>query len=324
MAACEDMISVIIPVYNAEGYLKTCVDSVCRQSFSNLQIILIDDGSTDHSGELCDALAAKDARILVKHGPNAGAAKARNIGVESADGNYLMFVDADDMLSDGICENLYQNLLDSHADCCICGYLERHKDSGKQIQHSVSAVTELSGKEALLLRYQTRDVAYNLVNPWGKLFRKEMWDHIRFTDGIYYEDMEVMPYLYLACRKIRFIPDIGYTYLVQEQSLSHGTNADERRVTDSMFIREKHLDFYESNHEKELAQYIRKSLLDLILTSELHDWLPRDSLEKAKRLFRKNWMRLFTGRNATVKEKIVYLIYRVGGGAALRRLSRRK
>ena len=114
------MISIIIPVYNVSKYLDKCLKSVVTQTYSNIQIILVNDGSTDNSGEICEKWCKKDKRIEVIHKRNGGLSNARNVGIERAQGEYLMFVDSDDIISDDLCELLHDRLLENNADLAIC------------------------------------------------------------------------------------------------------------------------------------------------------------------------------------------------------------
>src|SRR5699024_4494271 len=116
----SDLISVIVPVYNVEKYVRRCIDSICGQTYSNLEIILIDDGSTDSSGKICDEMAAKDGRISVIHQENKGLSQARNAGLDQAKGEYIAFVDSDDYLSLNMYECLLKSLKENNADVVRC------------------------------------------------------------------------------------------------------------------------------------------------------------------------------------------------------------
>lgn len=117
----DPLISIIIPVYNSERYLEKCVNSVLNQTYKNLEIILVDDGSTDLSPRMCDAFSVQDSRIKVIHQENQRQAAARNTGIEVASGEYIMFVDSDDYIADDMCEYLMDGALSYHADIAICG-----------------------------------------------------------------------------------------------------------------------------------------------------------------------------------------------------------
>ena len=114
------LLSVIVPVYKVEQYLEKCVDSILGQTFKNIEIILVDDGSPDNSGVICDEYAKKDHRIEVIHKSNGGVSNARNVAIEQANGEYLMFIDSDDIVSDDLCKVLFEMLKNNNADISIC------------------------------------------------------------------------------------------------------------------------------------------------------------------------------------------------------------
>ena len=132
----NSLISIIIPVYNVEKHLKKCVDSVLVQSYNNIEVILIDDGSTDKSGNICDKLALSDSRIVVKHKKNGGLSSARNMGIDEAKGEYITFIDSDDVISEDYIEYLYKNLIDNDSDISIgnicVSYFEKRERNSKE------------------------------------------------------------------------------------------------------------------------------------------------------------------------------------------------
>lgn len=312
MGKKHDYISIIIPVYNAADYLDRCLESLTNQTCSKLEIILVDDGSTDTSSALCDQWAQSDSRIISLHQPNGGAASARNTGLDAASGGYIMFVDADDYVDNRLCEVLLAELKRrQEVDCVICGlaYVDDHGLS-RQPQ-AVDEAMILSGLDAIRDRYVFDRNRLNIVGPCGKLFRREIWDDLRFTSGLYYEDMDIMPYLFTRCANVSCIPYIGYFYYQWEGSCSHGTGTDDKRVLDSFLIREKHIHFFESLGETEIANAVRRKLLDLIITSDCNGWTPDQNKAESNRLFRENWKHIFS--TSSHKDKLRYAIYRFGG-----------
>lgn len=308
----RDYISVIIPVYNAADYLNRCMESLTNQTYDKLEIILVDDGSTDTSPALCDQWAQSDNRVISLHQPNGGAASARNTGLDAASGGYIMFVDADDYVDSRLCEKLLAELEhDSNTDCVICGlaYVDDHGPIGQP--QAVDETMILSGLDAIRDRYVFERDRLNIVGPCGKLFPREIWNDLRFTSGLYYEDMDIMPYLFTRCANISCIPYIGYFYYQREGSCSHGTGTDDKRVLDSFLIREKHIRFFEEMGEKEISVAVRKKLLDLIITSDCNSWIPDLYKKESDRLYRENWKHALQA--SSFREKIRYTIYRFGG-----------
>lgn len=301
----ENLVSVIVPVYNAEKYVEKCVESIMNQTYNKLEILLIDDGSKDNSARICDYLATLDQRIKVFHTSNSGAASARNRGLDEAVGEFIMFVDADDSLENNICANLYREIGDS--DCCVCGYVSVDTNNRRE-EYRVDDKITLTGIEALRLRYFHNNPAINIVNPWGKLYHWSMWENKRFKCNLYYEDLEIMPRLYTLCSKVTFVPYLGYYYLIQEQSLSHGNNRDDKRYTDSLLIRQEHAEIYQDLCETKLEAVLKKSLMDLVYTSFLNKWIPEQEKNKAADILNFNRKRLKTIGELSFRESVKYFV----------------
>lgn len=276
----EGLISIIVPVFNAMNYLKKCVNSITRQTYQEIELILVDDGSTDGSSNICDSMADEDERIHVIHCTNGGAAAARNTGIDIANGEYIMFVDADDYIEPTLCEKLLRGMKSFGAKCCLCGYQIVTEHSKDRCVNGETVIS-FSGRDAIRKRYIDGCEYVNIINPWGKLYHWSMWKNLRFTSGLYYEDMDVMPYLYFNCDKVLCIPDIGYYYLQRVGSCSHGVNTDDKRYIDSLFIRKKHVAFFKNAGERELALSIMQKTMELIITSDYNEWIP----EKYKTVF---------------------------------------
>lgn len=304
----KDLISIIIPVYNAKLYIKRCVQSICNQSYSKIEIILVDDGSTDGSSDICDQIERKDQRIKVIHCKNGGAASARNRGLDIAQGEYIMFVDSDDYIDLQLCQVLLDNLKRYHAECCICGY-QIIEDKKAGICVNVDEIAAFSGREAIRKRYIEGKDYVNIINPWGKLYHWRMWEQLRFTSGMYYEDLDVMPYLYLDCGKVVCIPDVGYYYVQRIGSCSNGIDSDDKRYIDSLIIRKKHISFFKQNNELELAYSIMKKTIELIITSDCRNWIPASYKKESRQLFHSYMKELVAKRKFTAKDKIRCLVY---------------
>lgn len=313
----EGLISIIVPVYNAKDYITKCVNSILQQSYQQIELILIDDGSTDGSANICDMVKDIDCRVQVIHSVNGGAAAARNKGLDIARGEYIMFVDSDDYIDLQLCEKLLQGLKSADAKCCMSGYqIVTEQDKGQCF--NAESVVCMSGKSAIEKRYIDGCECINIINPWGKLYHWSMWKKIRFTSGLYYEDLDVMPYLYLYCDKVVCIPDIGYFYLQRIGSCSHGVDTDDKRYIDSLIIRKKHISFFLNEGEKELALSIMRKTIELIITSDCNGWIPKSYKKESKGLFLTYWKDVLGYSQVPVKDKIRYAIYRYWGSSIYR------
>lgn len=210
----EQKISVIIPVYKVEPYLRKCLDSVIGQTYQHLEIILVDDGSPDNCGAICDEYAAQDSRIKVTHQKNAGLSAARNAGLRIASGDYLGFVDSDDWVEPEMFGALLNGIQETGADIAVCGRYEEYKDHN--IPYCWTEVQELNTEQALgeLLRNERLQ---NLV--WDKLYRRELFEEIWFPEGKTFEDMAVMHWLFLRAKKVVCLPVALYHYLHRAGSI---------------------------------------------------------------------------------------------------------
>ncbi|MDF2990982.1 MAG: putative glycosyltransferase [Microbacterium sp.] len=227
-------VSIIVPVYNAEPHLEACVRSILAQDHAQLEVILVDDGSTDGSARICDAFAQTDPRVRVIHRPNGGIAAAQNSGLDAATGQFVTFCDNDDLMSPRLVSRLLSLLVDNDADMSCCrwhsvgasvasdelarngddppGRVEVIYDPGRAYQ-SVFTLT--------LRKLQRTELRYFSEANWGKLYRAELFDGIRFPDGRYAQDVAVAMDLYTRMRRVASCEDALYYWVQHPQSVSH-------------------------------------------------------------------------------------------------------
>lgn len=210
------LISVIIPVYKAEDTLNRCVDSVLNGTYPNLEILLMDDGSPDRSGEIADRYAEKDSRVRVIHEKNGGQSVARNRGIRESHGAYLGFVDSDDAIKPEMFEHLYEALRSKDADIAVCG-MEKIFSDKTEVVNAFSEETVFSQKEAMEEILLDDKIS---SHPCNKLFKRELFDEIRFPEGRVYEDLSIMPSVFHKCRRIVCIPSCDYLYYIHPGSTS--------------------------------------------------------------------------------------------------------
>ena len=212
-----DLISVIVPVYKVEQYLDKCVRSIVDQTYRNLEIILVDDGSPDNCGAMCDAWAEKDSRIKVIHQENAGGAAARNAGLDAASGSLIGFVDSDDYLAPSMYQCLYAVLRKTGADIAECDYLPVMNDFAKAPENDKEIVT-YTPKEALY--HNLYSISCKSV-IWNKLYRKKTINTIRFVEGKTIDD-EFFTYRVIGnASSVAVMDGVLYFYRQQEQSVMH-------------------------------------------------------------------------------------------------------
>lgn len=228
----EELISVIIPIYNVGKYLDKCIQSVVNQTYKNLEIILIDDGSSDNCPEMCDEWAQRDTRIKVIHKKNGGISETRNVGLAAATGQYIGFVDSDDYIVPQMYEKLYWEIRDKDAAIAMCN-LEKIKEDGTKIPLSSPVKSEVfSGKEGLKKILKTGSWYY--IALWNKLYTREVLEGITFPVGKIHEDEFAFHRIYYRASKIVSIEEKMYNYLQRPGSIMNG----EQRI--------KHLDAIES------------------------------------------------------------------------------
>lgn len=212
----QDVVSVIIPIYNTELYLERCLESLLGQSYHDLEIILVDDGSTDKSGIICDRYAEKDKRVKVYHKINTGQADSRNYALERINGNYIVFVDSDDYVSHDYIQYLMDLMREFDADisCCEMKRIWKYGEAAERIP-----------KKEMRKIYNTRDALENLFYmkelncaPCGKLFKKSVWDGLQFPVGYIYEDLATIYKVFRQAQKISYSSVEKYFYYQRQGS----------------------------------------------------------------------------------------------------------
>mgnify|MGYP002574599501 FL=1 len=256
----KDLISVIVPVYKVEKYLEKCIESIIKQTYTNLQIILVDDGSPDNCGKICDEYAKKDLRIEVIHKANGGLSDARNVGISKAKGRYIGFVDSDDYIKEDMYEILLNLIKKYDADVSICNLYDVI-DGNECIRNKENGIREYSRLDILkevLLDKNIQSYA------WNKLYEKELFDEIKYPIGKKYEDIGTTFYLFEKCNKIVVTSEPEYYYLKRADSLVN--NVTESTILDyTEIIIQRYL--YIKQNIKELRKYNNYYLAKTLITA---------------------------------------------------------
>ena len=207
----ETAISVIVPVYRVEKYLPACIDSILNQTFTDFELILVDDGSPDRCPEICDETAKRDARVRVIHQANAGLSAARNAGIEAAHGAWLSFVDSDDYIAPQFYEKLYQTAQRTDADCVMCS-VQNVDESGKPIDSALMRMADevKTGRE--VLRKIGRDDVTPYLTAWNKLYRRKLFNTLRYPAGRQNEDVFVFAELFCQVQRAACVAEPLYFY----------------------------------------------------------------------------------------------------------------
>lgn len=216
----NDLISVIVPVFNTELYVKRCVNSIIKQTYENIQIIIVNDGSTDNSGEICRSLSKGDKRIQLIEKPNGGLSDARNAGIAEAEGEFLAFVDSDDYIHPEMIEIMHKTIIENDADISVCNFLYVD-DLGNEIKKMNE---QMPIKNRIM---DTNHVLNEMFNPkgyyyvvaWNKLYRKKLFNHIRYAVGKIHEDEFIIHHLLGESNSIACTSSALYYYVQRDESI---------------------------------------------------------------------------------------------------------
>ena len=254
-------ISIIVPVYKVEKYLVRCIESIRRQTYSNLEIILVDDGSPDLCPYICDEYAKKDKRIVVIHKENGGLSDARNAGIEIAKGEYIGFIDSDDYIHQNMYESLLKTLIENQADIVVCD-VEKVYDERQMIRDEGKFGTQLyTGIQAVENIFDA-DLYLRSVVAWGKLYKKSLFDDVRYPEGKINEDEFTTYRLFYKSNRVIYI-DQKYYYYFQRQDSIMGRKKREI-LDDSLEAYEEMGDYFEKRDEKFITQLVKYRYLCMI------------------------------------------------------------
>lgn len=244
------IISIIVPVYKVEKYISRCIDSILSQTFTDFEIILVDDGSPDNSGRICDQYALNDSRIKVIHKKNGGLADARNAGLDIAAGDYLGFVDSDDFIYTDMYEKLYEACIKYNSKISMCGRYDVFENKTKSM-FSFDGYKIWSSKEAIenLLIWNNID-----SSVCDKLFEKSLFNNVRFPKGKYNEDIFIMTGILYNSKKIVHIGESKYYYFHRQES-----------ITKEIFT-ERKMDLIEAS--KSVMEFVQVTYPELIPMAE--------------------------------------------------------
>lgn len=259
-------ISVIIPIYNVDVYLNKCLDSILSQTFSSIEVILINDGSTDNSYNICQKYSLMDKRIILINQKNEGLAVTRNIGLNIANGKYISFVDSDDYVEKDFLRILYQLIIKYDADISMCGYFYID-ENGKEVRCNPYLDKTVILENSKLIENHLYDDEKNNrinVNVWNKLYKRELWKNIRFPNGKIYEDISTLYLILDTAKRLVISPYKKYYYNQRENSISNNINKGifdllEAHVKRYEFIKNKYPE-YENLCKKKMIKGIMNML----------------------------------------------------------------
>ncbi|MEG1782282.1 MAG: glycosyltransferase [Oscillospiraceae bacterium] len=300
-------ISLIVPIYNTEKYLERCISSLLAQSHTDLQIILVDDGSTDGCVNICQDFAKKDSRVEYFYKENGGLSSARNFGIEKASGEYIGFVDSDDCLSPFFAERLLNMCLKNDCPMSLCAYqLNDETTPVEDIPVPLMLYpTEVITKRDYFLRIYTRqEILY--VSAWDKLYRKSLFDTLKFPEGMINEDEAIIHHLVDSCENIAVSYEPLYFYTQRQGSIMKPDSFKEN-LFDTFVAYEDRLSYFEGKNMPDLMFFTQKNYLVAALS--LYNSIKEDVIDG--KMYKTHLMRMYrdmlsrAGKNPASSRKFI-------------------
>lgn len=298
----QPLITVIVPVYKVEAYLNRCVTSIINQTYKNLEIILVDDGSPDNCGQMCDDLAKADPRIRVIHKENGGLSSARNAGLDAMSGKYVGFVDSDDWIEPDMYESLFSLLHKHEAQIAACGIQCDHADGACYYFNAdyprykdIEVYSKIQALKELIIAHKITPSACD------KLFLAEIFAQLRFKEGIVNEDFDLMPKCFESVSTAVYLPIPKYHYIMTDDSITRGT-FKKSRFTEAQISRNNMLHYqqhYPSLYPYTLAKHV-EICMNLVQASAAADAFPEERkalITEVRALKKKDFFRLLDKKN---------------------------
>ena len=318
----EDLISVIVPVYKVEKYLNKCIESIVNQTYKNLEIILVDDGSPDECGKICDNYAQKDMRIKVIHKENGGLSDARNAGINISNGKYISFIDSDDYIDLEYIELLYKTIKKDKSDMAISSHKVIY-ENGTILEKATKEESILESKE--VLKRILYDDGIDL-SAWAKLYKIELFEEIRYPKGRLFEDAATTYKLVDTCKKISIISKSTYNYIIRGNSITN-VNFSEKKMdliisTEEMcnYIKKKYPDLEEAANRRlmyaylsTLTQLIKSNKRNKSVEKRLYGYIKQNSkmILKDKNVPRRDKVAIISTKFGLGFYKIIWKIYEI-------------
>ncbi len=256
----QPLISIIVPIYNVEAYLKQCLNSIINQTYYNLEIILVDDGSPDNCPQICDECAAKDKRIVVIHKENGGLSDARNAGLNICKGEYIYFLDGDDVIPQNCIQELFKIASQENADIVSSSYMEfRGQEKYFETTFQDVSYTTMNGSDALILL--CKNSTPGIMSSCMKIYKRACFRNIRFPKGKLYEDAHTNYKIYHNCKKICYTSAPLYFYRIHDKSISANTTS----LIYDLDAREKRYAFLEAQNEPAAKYCVEQLCWDYLL-----------------------------------------------------------
>lgn len=294
-------ISIIVPIYNVEKYIFKCLESIVNQSFTDFEVILVDDGSTDNSSIICNKFVTEDSRFKYFYKNNGGLSDARNYGLNYAKGKYVVFIDSDDFIEKKYLEILYKEIKGTCSDICICSFYTVDSQGNKLRTIGVSDNESVTGKELIRNHFKKGGNVADIV-AWNKIYLRKIFNTIRYPYGRYFEDEFIFVPLFWQAKRVTCINIPLYDYVQRKGSIIQ-TKFSKKKLEDNLTFRKERMHFFK-NRDAELykisIQDFKNYIIDLMRNNEIT--LTRNEMLELQIIYR-NLVRLVTAKKLKLKVK---------------------
>jgi len=306
-------ISVIVPVYNVEKYLEKCIDSILSQTFKNFEVILVDDGSMDRCGIICDNYEKLDNRVKVIHKTNGGLSSARNSGLEIASGEYVVFIDSDDWIDKNMYQELYNEAKKNNADIVQCKFMKAYDENVSICHDKYKNIAVIGNLDALNNLYN--DKCTETVVTWNKLYRRHLFNDITFPNGKLHEDEFTTYKLLYKSNKVVLVDQEFYYYRQTPNSIMN--SAFNIRRFDSLEALNQKLEFFKQINNEVLYKKTVKAYEDVLkeyyfkcenIKNE------KEVLKKIRNEYKKKFIAYMINNQVSFKDKVINSIFLISPG----------
>lgn len=305
-----ELVTVVVPVYEAERFLDRCVESIVKQTYKNIEVILVDDGSSDNSPNICEQWAERDSRVIVIHQNNSGVSVARNIGLSNANGQYVMMVDSDDYICSTMIERMCEVMKIQNVDMVICDFEKGNKDKYLFEYNQENEIKIMNPEMALKEIYKNDKSALQYVAPWAKLYKKVLFDGIMYPEGKIFEDIYVTHKLILKCQKIGVISQKMIYYYQHSESIMNCRFHVKK--LDYLEALKERIEIYQQNNLEELRNIAYDEYLHSLIWeySRARDILQnKEAIAKIKKSYHDAYVKGYASKRYPKENKFFLRIF---------------
>ena len=310
----DPKITIIVPIYKVEKYLSKCIDSILNQTFTDFELILVNDGSPDNCPQICEEYKEKDSRIIVIHKENGGLSSARNAGLDIAKGEYIGFVDPDDTIDNKMYQVLYEVIEREKADVAVCDfYLVDEQTGNKSLRGRNSTEIQIFDSLTVLNMFYNQDYkrgGYFIV-AWNKLYKRDIFSNLEYPHGLIYEDEYIAHRIFYKANKVVCTPDYLYYYLKRGTSIL-GQSSNIKKA-DKVLAKLDRIHYYKQHNLEDLMYRANKDFIDRFFESYIcirrEEKYNHFKLKEMRNYYRKNYKDFIKGSYISFREKIALTIF---------------